>query len=376
MDSTKDVLKFASLAGLVSAIVASTIGTASLVLGGYGSFANFDSIWSVSWMADGLGIILVAPVVIPFISDPRDRWNWKELFETAGLTAGAVAVGLVVFGGFLISGTRKYPLEFMCVPFLMWAAFRFGQREVSIAALALSTTAVRAALHRATLSGSEPRYESSTVMLQMFLAVTAVFAMALAAEFSERRRAEARARFLAGSDLLTGLGNYRNLFDSLDSEIRRSERTRRPFAFLLMDMDGLKTINDEHGHVAGNRALCRLAQVLRLQCRELDTAARYGGDEFALVIPEAGAEAARQVARRIRERLNGDGEFPPLSVSIGAAVFPDDGRSIDTLLRAADRDLYDLKAAPAAQVRPRKIRDTRSPEIAISGFAQIKSQTQ
>jgi diguanylate cyclase (GGDEF)-like protein len=118
-----------------------------------------------------------------------------------------------------------------------------------------------------------------------------------------------------------------------------------------------------------------LAQVLQLQCRELDTAARYGGDEFALVIPEAGADAARRVAARIHERLASDGEFPRISVSIGSAVFPKDGRSIDTLLLAADRDLYDLKVRPIAQVGSRKSGASRSIGHAISDFGQIKSQT-
>ena len=83
-------------------------------------------------------------------------------------------------------------------------------------------------------------------------------------------------------------------------------RTGRSFAVLLMDLDGLKIINDRHGHLTGSRALCRLADILRVHCRDIDTAARYGGDEFALVIPEAGPNEAQQVAPRIRERVAQD----------------------------------------------------------------------
>jgi diguanylate cyclase (GGDEF)-like protein len=141
------------------------------------------------------------------------------------------------------------------------------------------------------------------------------------------------------------LCNYRRLLDALDFEIKRSERTGRPFAILLLDLDGLKIINDAFGHLVGSRAICRLANTLLIYCREIDTAARYGGDEFVLVLPETEMEPAQQVAQRISERLKHDGELPKLSVSIGAAIYPEDGESLDELLSAADHALYREKGA-------------------------------
>jgi diguanylate cyclase (GGDEF)-like protein len=120
---------------------------------------------------------------------------------------------------------------------------------------------------------------------------------------------------------------------------------------LLLDLDGLKKINDDHGHLVGSRALCRLADTLRIHCREIDTAARYGGDEFVLVLPETDSEAARLVSQRISERLRNDGEEPPISVSTGAAIFPRDGRTIDELLGAADRALYRDKGPSKRKLR-------------------------
>ena len=112
---------------------------------------------------------------------------------------------------------------------------------------------------------------------------------------------------------------------------------------MLLDLDGLKRINDRHGHLTGSRALRRLADILRVHCRDIDTAARYGGDEFALVIPEAGPDEAQQVAQRIRERIAQDTEEPPISASIGTAVYPLDGDTRDALLGAADRAMYEMK---------------------------------
>jgi diguanylate cyclase (GGDEF)-like protein len=167
--------------------------------------------------------------------------------------------------------------------------------------------------------------------------------MALAAEFTEHRRADEYVRQLAVTDPLTGLANYRRLRDALDSEIKRYDRTGHPFAIVLLDLDGLKTINDTYGHLVGTDAICRLANILRIHCRAIDTAARYGGDEFVLVLPETESQAALPVADRVAERLSTDGDEPPITVSTGTAVYPHDGKTIDELLAAADHALYRKK---------------------------------
>jgi diguanylate cyclase (GGDEF)-like protein/PAS domain S-box-containing protein len=162
-------------------------------------------------------------------------------------------------------------------------------------------------------------------------------------DVTAQRAAEDFLRHLAATDALTGLANYRKLSEALELEIKRSDRTGRAFAVLMFDLDGMKEINDRHGHLAGNRALCRLADVFRFSCRSIDIAARYGGDEFAIVLPETLANDASLVGKRICDRLRNDGEEPLLSLSMGIAVYPEDGAAIDTLFQAADRALYEMK---------------------------------
>jgi len=169
------------------------------------------------------------------------------------------------------------------------------------------------------------------------------YALVLGGALLDNARLFDQVRQLAVTDSLTGLSNYRTLINVMDSEIQRSRRTGRSFAILLLDLDRLKGINDRHGHLVGSRAICRLANVLRVHSRAMDTAARYGGDEFAVVLPEASSEAAAAVSRRICERLAKDGEIPTVTVSVGAAVFPRDGDTIDALFNAADRALYGMK---------------------------------
>jgi len=173
----------------------------------------------------------------------------------------------------------------------------------------------------------------------------------IAFDVTEQRALEDHLRRQALSDSLTGLGNHRQLFEVLQAEICRTKRTEREFSLLLLDLDGLKAINDRFGHVAGNRALCRLAQILADCCRSIDTATRQGGDEFALVLPETGATAATLVARRICEILAKDTEEPALSVSVGVASYPKDAENVGTLLYAADRFLYAMKCQRSKAAR-------------------------
>jgi diguanylate cyclase (GGDEF)-like protein/PAS domain S-box-containing protein len=162
-------------------------------------------------------------------------------------------------------------------------------------------------------------------------------------DVTEQQAREGRLKEQAESDSLTGLANRRRLFEVLHTEISRSRRTGREFALMLLDVDQLKKINDKYGHLVGDRALCRLTSVLRSCCRSIDTAARQGGDEFALVLPETGAADAALVGERIRALISNDEEKPALSVSVGVAAYPTDAETIGTLLYAADGAVYAMK---------------------------------
>lgn len=162
-------------------------------------------------------------------------------------------------------------------------------------------------------------------------------------DITKQRELEDHLRRLAASDPLTGLANYRHLIDSMDREIRRSNRTGREFALLLFDMDGLKQLNDSFGHLTGSQALCRMADALTLFCRDIDIAARFGGDEFALLLPETGLEAAHLVARRIGGSISEDSNGPRISVSVGVSVYPLHGQSVEAIVSAADTAMYAMK---------------------------------
>ena len=162
-------------------------------------------------------------------------------------------------------------------------------------------------------------------------------------DITERKKNEEQIRYHASHDALTGLANYREFMDTLEREVRRADRSQHSFALLLLDLDELKHINDRLGHLAGNRALQRLAEVMKQHCRAADLAARYGGDEFALLLIDADPGMAEHISERIRGCVSHDHGEPRLSVSIGSSVYPDDGRTMQELLEAADQQLYRRK---------------------------------
>jgi len=325
-------------------VVTSCVPALVLALSGEMAESGWPAIIG-SWLGQVTGTLVVAPLAMIVLTTPL-RWpsrrEWPATVEGGALLVSLALVALAVFAGLTPSHVKTYPLEFLSLPFLLWAAFRFGPREVAVAVAMLSSVAVWG-----TLRGFGPFAEAPPVesirLLQAYVGVMAIAGIAFATTVDERRRAEAQLHELATTDPLTGLVNYRRLLEALRQEIARSRRTGRPFALLLVDMDGLKKINDRFGHLAGSRAICRVADQLRRSTRETDVVARFGGDEFAVVLPESADAGGQAVLTRVSDNLAVDAPLPAVTVSGGHAVFPRDGDSPTLLLRAADRELYAAK---------------------------------
>jgi diguanylate cyclase (GGDEF)-like protein len=159
-----------------------------------------------------------------------------------------------------------------------------------------------------------------------------------------------RANALATIDDLTGLSNSRALNEVLRREVKRAARAHRPLALLFVDLDGFKGINDRYGHLCGSRAIVEAGQRIQAGARESDVVARFGGDEFAVILPDTGPEGALVAARRVRERvagepfLAGEGICYRLTASVGVATLPEVADTPEGLLAAADTAMYRVKS--------------------------------
>jgi diguanylate cyclase (GGDEF)-like protein len=348
--SAKTIFRFVAIAAVAAAPLSATFGVLSTVALGPAPWVDFGYLWMSWWLASLTGILVVGPMTLLWARTSFARVRLVEVAESLAILIVLTLLCLAVFAGEFPSDMQNYPLEFLCVPVLLWAAFRQGRLTVVTATTILSGIAVWG-----TARGFGPFVRDSQnealVLVQAYVGVMATMGAVMAAVVAEHRHAERQLRQLATTDPLTGLANYRRLLEVLKTEIARSSRTGRPFAVLFLDMDGLKKINDRLGHLAGSRALCRIAETLKGSCRSLDTPARFGGDEFAVVLPETNEAGGHVVLTRITERLLVDTHKPALSLSGGVAVFPRDGESPTLLLRAADKLLYQAKTHAVAQRR-------------------------
>jgi diguanylate cyclase (GGDEF)-like protein len=169
-----------------------------------------------------------------------------------------------------------------------------------------------------------------------------------AASAIEAARFHQRADELSHTDALTRLPNRRRFEIDLDEEIERSARYKRPIAFIMLDIDHFKTVNDVHGHQAGDEILSEFESVFKSSLRDADTAYRFGGEEFCVLLRDTDAEAAARVAERLRvtiaERFAGEGGSPMVTASLGVAAIPRDAADAKSLIASGDQAMYAAKA--------------------------------
>jgi diguanylate cyclase (GGDEF)-like protein len=175
------------------------------------------------------------------------------------------------------------------------------------------------------------------------------------------------AKLLSQTDDLTGLYNTRGFAIAANRLFGQATRYGRPASLLMVDSDNLKHVNDAHGHEAGNRLLRELANAVQAELRATDVPARYGGDEFIVLLPETSSKGATDVAERIRNAIATrplaiDGHHVTATVSIGVACYPEDGRTLDALAARADRALYQAKQ----EGRNRVARDAAAAEASLA----------
>ena len=244
----------------------------------------------------------------------------------------------------LLTGGQDSPF-FFTFPLIVGGAALVVSPRVTFALAAVASLAYLFAITSPVSTSTTP-----VVIAKVGINLTALVLLAYVATViaGEQRRARDAAIRLSTIDPLTGLFNRTFFFAAVDREIARSARSNRGFCLLMMDLDELKTINDRHGHYFGDRVLGGVGEVIRSGVRKIDTAARYGGDEFVVLLPETDPTGAYVLAEKVRIGVTEldiavSGSVLQASISVGVVSYPDDGRTSDELLISADQAMYASK---------------------------------
>jgi diguanylate cyclase (GGDEF)-like protein len=320
------------------------------------------------------GVLLLFTLLLPG-GDGRDE-----------IALAAIAVAALIAAGGLMTAFHRLPMGLLALApalgsILTGAVICFAGPEASAAyalyfawvviAAANYLTRTMTALHGAfavivyavaiEIVGPGPAPAGLRVAM---LAGTAVVASVVMAGLAMRARAfVAQLEDDVRTDPLTGLDNRRALQEATEREFARADRSRRPLALIVLDLDHFKEFNDELGHLAGDQALRRLARILDEITRVIEATARLGGDEFAIVVPETDEAGARALAERLRIAVASEfaGAEPRLTISCGIAVHRPEARGAVDLFEAADRALYAAKEAGRNRV------SVARPELALAG---------
>ncbi len=191
-----DIIKFAFLAGMLSTMVSATVGVTSLYLGGYVEKANYLATWLTWWFGDVSGNLTIAPLLLLWAENYRIDWKSKKILEVTFLFVSLTLVSLFVFYGVFVWQEKNYPVEFLCVPFLIWAAFRFGRREAATAIFVLFVVAIAGTLHGFG-PFMRPSPNESLLLMQTFIGFASVVTLIVAAVVEQRKKAEETLIYLA-----------------------------------------------------------------------------------------------------------------------------------------------------------------------------------
>ncbi len=305
---------------------------------------------------------IVAILVSVFVAGPIGIRSLRAPWRATFFFCWSVGTLVVIAAAIGLDGGAESPLAGLLVLPVLFGGLLYRLREVvGLAVLAILSFGL---IYATGQSGDRARALATAVMIGIAGSISAMAAMNRDLGERERRALTERLRRLATYDGLTGCLNYQSFQTALAIEVERTERYKRPLSVVVADLDGFKTINDMHGHAAGDTTLIGIAGALRAGVRSADLVGRIGGDEFSILLPETPTMEACQLVERIQMAIDGVATPEQLTVSFGLSTWYGPADSASELLRRADMALYEAKQNGRDRLMVWATSDAQSPQSA------------
>lgn len=333
-------------------LISALFGVTSLVLFGILDGEVYWLSLLTWWIGDGVGVLMLTPLILAFSYPEHDLSERPAsvelvLFYLAALTYIVVVLGIRPSNFLLVNS------PYLFFPLLLWAITRFGSR-VSLL-LACTIIVCHVVLEYA---GVGPFHEGDSfyraMSLQFFVLVTIFSIYLVSALVADRDRSYRLLQDEHRHDPLTGIYNRQYFDERLSQEIARQRRYKQPFSIIMYDIDFFKKVNDKYGHQVGDKVLQKLTCLVRMQVRDIDVLARWGGEEFMVLMPETDTKGAELFAERIRREVEQAELIADEKITISLGVVqasPDKEVDLPSLIGCLDAALYAAKNGGRNQVR-------------------------
>lgn len=331
---------------VVGAFITSSMGTTVLFFHDLLASKHQFLGWAVWFFGDLIGFILIVPVFVAyFLQQPGNSTSKEHLAETAFTLLVLVVSGMIIFGsGYFFD--KRYPIEYLILFPLIWASIRLKYGINLVFLIIVTVFAIWGTASGYSQFSFEEDHKLSLIMLQIFIFTVTFFILMMTAQRCQNIRVLEEKEKLTLIDALTQVGNRRFFTQTLKEELDKSRRYDYPVSLIIFDIDHFKQINDTFGHIAGDSILKELSDLISTQLRSSDHLARWGGEEFTIVLPESHLSEGVATAEKLRKAI----ESHPFSIcrqvtcSFGVIECIDD-KTVESAIDRVDDKLYQAKEA-------------------------------
>jgi diguanylate cyclase (GGDEF)-like protein len=333
---------FLVTAVIAGPLISAVFGATSLAALGFLDWSDYTNAFMTWWIGDAVGVLIIAPAILIFKYRSTSHSNPIHVTEMMAFLVTAAGLAVLIIESELVPHILP-PANYLMIPLLFWALVRLNQRTVYLTLVFYTAVTVYATSQNI---GPFSAATQITALIQMqgFLSMLAISVYIVSALFNERTQLVNQLEERVSRDLLTQARSRLYFEEQLKQEIIRFDRQHIPFCLIMFDIDDFKALNDNYGHLVGDEILRGIVAIVEPKLRQTDTIARWGGDEFMILLPGANADGAESFAESLRMRVKQYQFLKNIHITISLSVHQyTQGKNYNNFLTELDQGLLKAK---------------------------------